>query len=165
MSEDELLIKTLTATLESDLSAVKAIYEQIRTLQQEIGNREPGLRDKAAIGYFLHNLYSAFENIFLHIAKCFENQLDDKKGWHSELLRRMKMEISDVRPAVISDRAYRAMDELRRFRHIFRYSYDFELDWERMRLVLKQAHELENIYSQELSQFQNYLNGLINERA
>ena len=161
MTVDQIVIKNLIAVIESDLSSIESIFHQIQSLYKKIKNTNPSLRDKAAMGYFLHNLYCAFENIFINIAKCFENQIDDKRGWHAQLLRKMKMEIKDIRPALISNKCYYSLDELRRFRHIFRYSYDFELDWERMKLVLIRSNELQKIYREELNQFHEYLNKLI----
>jgi len=40
-----------------------------------------------------------------------------------------------VRPAVIDDALYRLLDDFRGFRHVFRNTYGFKLDWERERLV------------------------------
>jgi hypothetical protein len=38
------------------------------------------------IGYHLHNLYNAFENIFQNVAVVFENSTDDVAQWHTQLV-------------------------------------------------------------------------------
>jgi len=47
----------------------------------------------------------------------------------------MKLEISGYRPAVIDEKLYQILNDFRAFRHKFRHSYAFELDWEKERLV------------------------------
>jgi len=79
------------------------------------------------MGYYLHNLYNAFENIFLNIADVFENQIKERDRWHYSLQKRMSLDIEGIRPKVISKEASNYLDELRRFRHIFRHSYDSTL--------------------------------------
>ena len=52
-------------------------------------------------GYYLHVLYGLFESLFTRIAATFGNQIADKAQWHSQLLRRMMLDVEDVRPHVI----------------------------------------------------------------
>lgn len=46
-------------------------------------------------------------------------------NWHQELLQQMHMEISDLRPAVLSAEAMKMLDEFLRFRHVVRNIYAF----------------------------------------
>jgi hypothetical protein len=57
------------------------------------------------IAYYLHNLYNAFENLFTNIARTFENSLDDAGRWHTQLLERMRLDVTPLRPAVIDEAA------------------------------------------------------------
>jgi len=124
-------------------------------------DRPPSLQEKAAIGYLLHNLYSAFENIFKNIATTFGNMIGEPQTWHAALLRRMTLEIEGVRPRVIGPEDYDALDELRRFRHIFRHAYALELDWERMELVLHKLDSgLRPGYREEFNAFLQFLEEL-----
>ena len=90
--------------------------------------------DRAAVGYLLHGFYNGCETIFRTIARFFENDLD-AGSWHRDLLRRMLLEVRGFRPRVIDEELFRLLDDFRSFRHKFRHSYGFELDWERERLV------------------------------
>ena len=49
-------------------------------------------------------------------------------NWHQVLLEQMTNEIPDIRPAVISEVTYEALDEYRGFRHVVRNIYAFQLD-------------------------------------
>jgi len=92
--------------------------------------------DRGAIGYILHSFYNGCENIFHSIARFFENDLGPQ-SWHRDLLKRMKLEIPGFRPKLIDEEVYRLLDDFRAFRHKFRHSYSFNLDWERECIVAR----------------------------
>lgn len=89
-------------------------------------------RDWAAAGYLLHNLYNALENSFEQISRTFENHVVDASRWHRELLDKMFLDIPGVRPAVLTEALRPLLHDLRGFRHVFRHSYDFNLDSARL---------------------------------
>lgn len=112
------------------------------------------------IAYHLHNLYNAFENIFQNIAAVFEQDVADTAKWHARLLEHMRLDLMPLRPAVIDDEAYDALDELRRFRHLFRYAYAIDLDPQRLTLVWHHALALKTIYREQLEVFVAFLQDL-----
>ena len=70
---------------------IRSIQELLSKNRRATERIEAGANDEldwAALGYTLHNIYCAFENYFLRIAKFFENGLD-QRFWHGELLDRM----------------------------------------------------------------------------
>jgi len=85
-----------------------------------------------AVAYLLHNVYCALENAFEQISRTFENHLTDSAQWHRELLAKMFLEIPTVRPAVLPADLRGFLNDLRGFRHLFRHSYDFQLDPEKL---------------------------------
>lgn len=76
----------------------------------------------AALGYTLHNLYNAFEGYFFRIAKLFENNVSDLT-WHKALLEPMTLDIEGIRPALIDMPMSLRIEELLKFRHVFRNIY------------------------------------------
>lgn len=152
-------IRTLKAEIEADLEAIAEIYAALDRYSGQL-DTEAG---RIAAAYYLHNLYSAFENIFRRVARAFGNAVSDEPGWHVGLLQRMRLDIPGVRPRLIGAAAYDALDELRRFRHIFRSAYRLELDADRLALVLKKAQVLRQIYPEEMKAFLTYLDGLLAE--
>lgn len=84
------------------------------------------------LGYLLHNLYCAFEDLFQEIAKTFENRIEDPSKFHRELLKRMLIEVPKIRPRVLSKESYQMLNELRGFRHIFRHAYTYSLSSEKV---------------------------------
>lgn len=152
-------IKLLKSEIIDDLQSIKRIYDKLNREKGKVENT-PKEAQLINIGYYLHNLYNAFENIFLNIADVFENQIKEKSRWHYSLQKRMALNIEDIRPKVISKETSNYLDELRRFRHIFRHSYDYEIDWERLKIVLKKAEKLQRIYQKEIRNFIGFLDKL-----
>ena len=140
-----------------DLAAIDRLYGDTGSMDLA---GDASQEDLIVLGYRLHSLYNAFENLFQNIAAVFENSLDDDSRWHAQLLQRMRVDLMPVRPAVIDQAAYDALDELRRFRHVFRYAYDVELNQQRLRLVLNKAMDLQVIYRTQIDQFLDFVRGL-----
>lgn len=150
-------IQVLISQIENDLKTIATLFFRINPYENE---QPQTYEELISVGYYLHNLYCAFENIFKNIAQTFENQIVDTAQWHAELLKLMKLEIRGIRSNVISQESYNCLDELRRFRHLFRAAYDIELDWERMALVVKKALQLKQTYRKEINRFLQFLNNM-----
>lgn len=148
--DDRFLI--LERSIQDDLQTIERLYEELGDPNLDAMKQE-GL---IVVAYRLHGLYSAFENIFRNIAKAFENQLDPS-SWHRQVLQRMRLDLSPVRPAVIDEEAYEKLDELLRFRHLFRTGYGVRLDGQRLQLVLQKALELKSIYDDQMNRFLAFL--------
>jgi hypothetical protein len=152
---DKILI--LINSIRRDLEAIALIY---RELERHPLQAETDHDTLIVIAYHLHNLYNAFENIFQNIAAVFENSVDEVGRWHSQLLERMQLNVMPLRPTVIDEATYDALDELRRFRHLFRHAYTLQIDGLRLQLVLTKAMKLKVIYVSQLEQFLEFLQGL-----
>lgn len=108
--------------------------ELMERMLKEIKVTQPSDREKTShLGYLLHNLYCAMEDLFQEIAKTFENRIEDLSKYHRELLKRMQLNMPGIRPRLLSKESYLILDELRGFRHIFRHSYDYELAPDRVK--------------------------------
>ena len=153
-------IWVLISSIRQDLQTIEQIYSELDRHPVRAGTSHDEL---IVVAYHLHNLYNAFENIFQNIADTFENSLDDASRWHMQLLERMRLNTLPLRPAVIDETAYEALDELRRFRHVFRHAYSTRIDPERLKLVLKKAMRLRELYAIQLEQFIDFLQRLADD--
>ena len=104
-------------------------------------------------GYWLHNLYSAFEDLFKLTAGFWENNVKINGDFHINLLKRMLVDIEQVRPALISEESYRFLNELRGFRHVFRHAYSFGMDDERVSFLLRRVLKKKELLIQDLKKF------------
>lgn len=150
------------------LTLHRRVRKDLETLEKhwaELGNAEldaPEIdkRQVVFVGYCLHHLYSAAENIFRNIAEAFGNHLDARSALYADLLDRMRLDLTPLRPAVIDDESLDELDELRRFRHVFRAAYSVDLDPERMALVLRKALALRERLPRQLEGFLTFLEDL-----
>lgn len=150
--------KERLAILQGEL---KKQYDEIERIYLKTDKKVKGdLYDEnvlESLGYQLHNLYCAYEDLFKIIADFFENNIEEGISYHRELLKRMTIVIEGIRPSLISQQSFKLLSELRAFRHLFRHAYSYELDPERVKLVLKKAIELKSNFKKDLDTFLNNL--------
>jgi hypothetical protein len=143
----------LERNIQKDLEAIANLYEALGS--PDLGDAS-SQEELIVVSYRLHGLFTAFENIFRNIAHAFENQVSPE-SWHREVLQRMRLDLTPLRPAVIDVEAYEKLDELRRFRHVFRTMYGLDLDPLRLQVVLRRALELKPLYRDQIERFLAFL--------
>lgn len=83
MEEERLTL--LIGSIAGQREEIERIYAKI-----DDRRRREGAANLESLAYQLHNLYCAFEDLFNMVAGFFENRIDEKAGYHRELLWRMK---------------------------------------------------------------------------
>lgn len=129
---DVLELQTLASELADDAGVAVGALE---LAERRYAEGTPASFDSSA--YHLSRCYNVIEQMGLRTAKVFENSLDDDKGWHTELIRRLSIRIPGVRPPLFSEEIRQPLQELRAFRHVFVHAYDLSLDPDKLALVLK----------------------------
>ncbi len=147
MEEKELNV--LEAELLESCKVIERVYEHIVKRQPTFRDGDEGIDSMA---YRLHNLYGAYEQLLKIVADFFENHIEGAR-YHADLLRRMKIEIKGVRPALLSSSTYKMLNEMRGFRHFFRYAYDVELDADRIDRIVQIAIQLREPFKQDVQRF------------
>jgi len=79
------------------------------------------------------------------------------ESWHQELLKKMAIEISEIRPAVISNSSFQRLNDYRGFRHVVRNIYTFNFDPTKMQKLVEGAPELFNQVRDELLAFAEFM--------
>lgn len=150
-------IRLLQAEIKADLAIIEQIFVRLNDAWQadDMAERE------IVAGYYLNVLYGQFENMFERIAERFGNQIKNRAQWHAQLLTRMTLDVPDVRPAVIGSETFAHLNELRRFRHVFRNAYLLTFDPRRMVIVMEEARALHRVYPADLEQFNRFLDSLV----
>ena len=146
MEKEGLVI--LKAEIKAQTKEIENVYVKI-----EERKREKGKAAVESLGFQLHNLYCAFEDLFKIVAETFENHIQDKSRYHVEILKRMTLAIEGVRPPLLSQESFILLDNLRSFRHLFRHAYSYELDERKMRIVLEDASKLSDAYRRDFDAF------------
>lgn len=116
----------------------------------------------AALGYTIHNLYNAFEGYFFRVAKFFENNIAEP-NWHKGLLERMTLDIEGIRPALIDIPMCQRIEELLKFRHVFRNIYKSPLVPAKVEFANQAARDLASDFWSAHQRFLDFLQKLIGE--
>ena len=145
--------KETFAVLEADLRArsrdIARIGERIQSRLETFAQSPEGVD---SMGYQLHNLYGACEQLFEVITRFFENRVDEGR-YHADLLRRMQLDLQGIRPALLSEETADALDELRRFRRLFRHAYTANLDAGRVAGLAAGAARVRGDFEADLERF------------
>ncbi len=131
MKKDRIGFLGLISELENDIDILDELMLKYSLINNKIKQIQPDEFDWAALGYTMHNVYNMLENYFLRISKFFENNLE-QTFWHKDLVNKMTIEIDGVRPKLFDRNLAFKINELRAFRHIFRYIYQSELDIDKL---------------------------------
>ena len=105
----------------------------------------------------LHGFYAGLERLFEMIAAAIDGNVPQGQNWHQALLEQMAAEVSSVRPALISERTRRMLDEYRGFRHVVRNVYAFRFDLDK---IGKLVQDVPAVFAQvraELLAFADFL--------
>ncbi|NUM37397.1 MAG: antitoxin [Candidatus Brocadiae bacterium] len=145
-------VSLLKSDIVYELSKLDSLIQDFVTVQYKLDIEQLPVYDRAAIGYYIHSYYNGCENIFTSIARFFENDLSSET-WHSDVLKRMKLKIEGYRPAVISEELFLLLNDFRSFRHVFRHSYTFELDWEKESIVAKKLIKAHKMLQNQINLF------------
>ena len=129
---DALELQTLASELADDAEVAVAA---LALAERRYAEGTPASFDSCA--HHLSRCYNVIEQMGLRTANAFENSVDDDKGWHTELIRRLSIRIPGVRPALFSEEIRQPLQELRAFRHVFVHAYDLDVDPDKLALVLK----------------------------
>ncbi len=105
------------------------------------------------VGAALDDYYLAVENIFKVIATELDGGLPAGEHWHRQLLTNMMLEVPGIRPPLLSENTVFQLDELRKFRHLFRNIYGFALDAARVADLAERVPDITKRLKQEVNCF------------
>ena len=131
---DDIALATLWNEMKDDCAVAAEAFAAAEVRFQEAS---PAAFEGCA--FQLTRMFNVIEQMSLRITKAFENNIDDEKGWHAQLIRRMTLSIPGIRPALYPDELAHELHELRMFRHVFHHAYDLRIDPDKLRLLLKYA--------------------------
>ena len=157
--EQQKQIVVFLAEFDFQIRQIDSIYGNLKKKALTIEKHGVAVEAVESAGYWMHNLYCAFEDLFKLVAGFWENNLSTNGEYHIQLLKRMLVEIEGVRPALLTDDSYRFLNELRGFRHVFRHAYSYGLDNERVSALLRKILGQKDILLSDLQAFRNIVAG------
>jgi uncharacterized protein YutE (UPF0331/DUF86 family) len=151
-------IPDLVAEIRNELDAIDRVFDQIVQTSKVIPKSKFKRQIfEESLSLKLHNFYTGCERIFKKIAESVNGGTPDSYDWHVRLLRIMSLELEDVRPPVISTQTANLLRDYLGFRHVVRNIYGFEIDSERLSLLLNRLPATVLSFKNEMTKFLVFL--------
>ena len=144
---------------EFEMDQIDRLFVSYAVLFDRVRQGQPDVIETTAVASVLHSFYNGLELIFLSIAKRLDRQVPTGERWHRQLLFQM-MQSTVQRDSVISTELAQQLDNYLAFRHFYRHSYSFFLDWSELE---KLVTPLQSVWSQakaELNMFLDHLRAI-----
>ena len=128
--------KKIKSQIIFEIKHIDEFFASYADLFSRVQKRAPDLVEVTAVASVLHSFYNGLENIFLAIAKGIDKAVPSGEQWHRELL----MQMADTNPKrgpVLSQETVQDLAKYLAFRHYFRHSYSFFLDWKEMKVLVE----------------------------
>lgn len=148
---DEPLV-ALEFEIESELSHLRQIVEKASTYMA-MASAEPSEVEVQGAAKYVHDFYQGVERIFERIAVRLDGDIPTGRSWHILLLQRMGRPFATVRPAVIDRPLEVRLAEYLRFRHLFRHTYGYDLEWKTVRELIQALPDTLDMLSAQLTDF------------
>ena len=114
----------------------------------------------AAAALDLHSFYVGLERLFELIAGEVDESQPTGPRWHRDLLAQMALDVTDVRPVVLSPDARAALVNYLEFRHVVRNVYTFNLRPARITELVRGLRPTFDVAQCDLLAFAKFLTGL-----
>ena len=134
------------------IGQIDKLLEKYSDLIKESQQNPPNHVEITALASVLHSFYHGLENIFSIMAKEMDGNLPKEENWHKKLLSQMAQAKSN-RTAIISKKTQEKLGEYLTFRHFYRHSYSYFLDWARMNHLVYSLNETWERAKIEIKQF------------
>jgi ribosomal protein L31 len=143
----------LRARIQLELAEMTKILDQIDQFVVHLNTTREATLETAlisAIALNVHSFYTGAERIFEVLAKQVDQSFPTGQNWHRQLLEQMSVAIPNVRPAVISEETQKIFNELRRFRHVVRSIYAYQLERDRVLEIARMCRQSFPQFVQEI---------------
>ena len=147
----------LAAALRHELKQLDRLQGEAEQFRQQFAAALPSMLEIRGLGAIVHDFYTGVERIFEKIAVELDGGVPAGRAWHRDLLLAMTLEVPSRRPALLSEATAQQLEELLRFRHLFRNFYGFELQWPRLRPLLEKIGIVGVSFAADTQRFLTFL--------
>jgi hypothetical protein len=158
------LMKKLASQLAQDLKVAFSLSDTILEFTEDV-NQQSGELDPNvyAVALSLQHYYTSLETPFKRVAKELDGDLPSGEQWHLELLEQLAIEIKGLRPALLNNQEKKKLDKIRRFIHVVRHGYEYELDWYQIKPLVELVNEINPSLENSFKKFEDFLISLAEE--
>jgi hypothetical protein len=143
------------------MGQIDSLFDSYAGLFERAEKSVPDLIEITAIASVLHSFYNGLENIFRSIAKEIDDDVPASAQWHRDLLNRMT-EVTANRNAVLTAETSDRLSEYLGFRHFFRHSYSFFMEWGELE---KLVTPLQEVWTQTKREIELFLDTVSPDKA
>lgn len=118
-----------------EIAEIDRLFAVYADLLARVQQRQPDTVEIAAVATVLHSFYNGLENIFLSIAKSIDRSVPSGAQSHRDLLIQMTRKTAKRQAVISSDSAKKLADYLG-FRHFYRHSYSFLIEWSELKRLV-----------------------------
>jgi len=155
------LAEKVISQIQFEIGQIDVLFESYADLLKQMEKSVPNLVELTAIASVLHSFYNGLENIFLSIAKGIDTNVPTSAQWHRDLLSQM-IAASEKRSAVLSAETFNLLKEYLGFRHFFRHSYSFFMEWEELEKLVK---PVAGVWTKTKNELQLFVDSLTTDKT
>jgi len=156
-------IREIIVELKAELSRLEQLNNDIERVFNETTKQEDFLDVfYESLALKLHNFYTGCERIFQIVASELNGAIPSDFNWHKRLLERMAIQ-HEERPAIISQKTKKQLEEYLAFRHVVRNIYGYELDSRRIEPLIVDSKKVFGQFYAEVCQFIEWLKRLASQ--
>ncbi|MBR4826208.1 MAG: hypothetical protein IKZ86_15555 [Spirochaetaceae bacterium] len=144
--------KTTQEKIVLEISKIDTLIEKSGVLLSKCKIEIPDFIELNAIASILHSYYCGIESIFNMIYKASYGKTLTGNMWHSDLFTDMFAK-TDKHNAVLPQELFVPLKEYLGFRHVFRRSYGYELDWTKLSPLFSSLSENWNLVKLNIEHF------------
>jgi hypothetical protein len=155
-------LRGLLIDMNADVKALARLYDTVTA--EQAACLTDATKDEILIwglAAWLHHIYTGVESLLSRVAQVLDGYTTRAEDWHRRLLVTMSDPLENVRPAVLSPKTFAWLNELRRFRHLFRNAYGAEMDSMRVKTLVLKALSMRSALDHDLDQIRKFVEQLI----
>lgn len=126
----------LASRVAVELRKMAHLFETYADLLTRVNEREPDPVELAALSQVIQSFYGGVESIFESVAKLIDQEPPGGPDWHHALLDQMGRPGARRGP-VITRGVQAELAEYLGFRHVGRHSYVSQLEWSKLRELVR----------------------------
>lgn len=147
--------KKIIARIQLEISQIDQLFLTYAELFHAASSRSLDIVEVTALASVLHAYYNGLENIFVRIARDLDDHVPTDARSHKMLLLQVGRDMP-TRSAVLSETTILKLAYLS-FRHFYRHSYSFMLDWDKLEPLVVSAQQSWVEVQSELAAFMDNL--------
>ena len=141
--------------IEEELAELTQVVNKIERMYNivKLGKAEDLSVYTDSLALNLHGFYSGIEKILETIAEKTGEGRPEGGKWHKELLQQVSFPVEGIRPPALSSETRKNLEGYLDFRHRVRNIYAYNIDFDKMELLIKQVRTTFDMFNSDMNNF------------